>query len=80
MAGSPAVRIHIHNEMAFGELFADYSKPRLEEGDGRRFFELVCGQDLERIICKPKTSPYPLTWIKVKNPGLLTGCRTQGNV
>ena len=40
----------------------------LEEGDGRRFFELVCEQDLEGIICKPKTSPYPFTWIKVKNP------------
>jgi bifunctional non-homologous end joining protein LigD len=38
------------------------------EGDGRRFFELVCEQDLEGIICKPKTSPYPFTWIKVKNP------------
>jgi len=32
------------------------------------FFELVCEQDLEGIICKPKTSPYPFTWIKVKNP------------
>ena len=38
------------------------------EGDGRRFFELACEQDLEGIICKPKTSPYPFTWIKVKNP------------
>jgi bifunctional non-homologous end joining protein LigD len=38
------------------------------EGDGARFFELVCEQDLEGIICKPKTSPYPFTWIKVKNP------------
>ena len=42
----------------------------MEEGDGRRFFELVCEQDLEGIICKPKTSPYPFTWIKVKNPRL----------
>ena len=40
----------------------------LEEGDGVRFFRLVCEQDLEGIICKPKTSPYPFTWIKVKNP------------
>ena len=38
------------------------------EGDGARFFRLVCEQDLEGIICKPKTSPYPFTWIKVKNP------------
>ena len=38
------------------------------DGDGARFFELVCEQDLEGIICKPKTSPYPFTWIKVKNP------------
>ena len=38
------------------------------EGDGARFFELVCEQDLEGIVCKPKTSPYPFTWIKVKNP------------
>jgi ATP-dependent DNA ligase len=37
------------------------------EGDGARFFELACEQDLEGII-KPKTSPYPFTWIKVKNP------------
>ena len=41
----------------------------LEEGDGVRFFRLVCEHDLEGIICKPKTSPYPFTWIKVKNPG-----------
>ena len=40
----------------------------LEEGDGRRFFELVCEEDLEGIVCKPKTSPYPFTWIKIKNP------------
>ena len=26
--------------------------------------DLVCEQDLEGIICKPKTSPYPFTWIK----------------
>jgi bifunctional non-homologous end joining protein LigD len=38
------------------------------DGDERRFFELACEQDLEGIICKPKTSPYPFTWIKVKNP------------
>jgi hypothetical protein len=36
--------------------------------DGARFFELVCEQDLEGIICKPKTSRYPFTWLKVKNP------------
>ena len=38
------------------------------DGDGARFFELVYEQDLEGIICKPKTSPYPVNWIKVKNP------------
>jgi bifunctional non-homologous end joining protein LigD len=38
------------------------------EGDGQRFFDLACEQDLEGIICKPKTSHYPFTWIKVKNP------------
>ena len=38
------------------------------DGDGAKFFELVCGEDLEGIICKPKTSRYPFTWIKVKNP------------
>ena len=38
------------------------------DGDGRRFFELACEQDLDGIICKPKTSPYPFTWIKGKNP------------
>ena len=47
--------------------------PRLQymshlESGGSRFFELVCEQDLEGIICKPKKSPYPFTWIKVKNP------------
>jgi ATP-dependent DNA ligase len=35
---------------------------------GSRFFQLVCDQNLEGIVCKPKTSPYPFTWIKVKNP------------
>jgi hypothetical protein len=40
------------------------------EGDGARFFELACEQDLEGIICKPKTSPYPFTWIKVKIPAI----------
>ena len=35
---------------------------------GSRFFQLVCKQNLEGIVCKPKTSPYPFTWIKVKNP------------
>jgi len=34
---------------------------------GTRFLELVCKQNLEGIVCKPKTSPYPFTWIKVKN-------------
>ena len=38
------------------------------ESDGSRFFQLVCEQNLEGIVCKPKTSPYPFTWIKVKNP------------
>jgi len=35
---------------------------------GSRFFQLVCEQNLEGIVCKPKTSRYPFTWIKVKNP------------
>ena len=39
----------------------------IEDG-GTKFFKLVCQQDLEGIICKPKLSPYPFTWIKVKNP------------
>jgi bifunctional non-homologous end joining protein LigD len=38
------------------------------DSGGSRFFELVCEQNLEGIVCKPKTSPYPFTWIKVKNP------------
>jgi bifunctional non-homologous end joining protein LigD len=38
------------------------------DGDGWRFFELACEQHLEGIICKPKSSPNPFTWIKVKNP------------
>jgi ATP-dependent DNA ligase len=38
------------------------------DGDGAQFFKLVCEQDLEGIIFKPKTSPYPFTRIKVKNP------------
>jgi bifunctional non-homologous end joining protein LigD len=39
----------------------------VEEG-GTHFFEMVCQQDLEGIICKPKLSPYPFIWIKVMNP------------
>jgi len=38
------------------------------DSGGSRFFKLVCEQDLEGIVCKPKTSPYPFTRIKVKNP------------
>jgi len=34
----------------------------------RAFFQMVCDRDLEGIICKPRMSPYPFTWIKVKNP------------
>jgi len=37
------------------------------DSGGTWFFELVCRKDLEGIICKPKKSPYPFTWIKVKN-------------
>jgi bifunctional non-homologous end joining protein LigD len=37
------------------------------DSGGSRFFELVCEHNLEGIACKPKTSPYPCTWIKVKN-------------
>jgi bifunctional non-homologous end joining protein LigD len=36
--------------------------------DYKGFFETVCERDLEGIICKPRMSPYPFTWIKVKNP------------
>ena len=43
------------------------------EGDGERFFRLVCEQDLERIIAKPKSSPYGFTWIKIKNPNYTQG-------
>jgi hypothetical protein len=39
----------------------------LEKGDGVRFFQRVCEQ-VQAVICKPKTSPYLFTWIKVKNP------------
>ena len=38
------------------------------DSDGTRFFELVREQNLEGIVCKPKMSPYPFTWIKAKNP------------
>jgi bifunctional non-homologous end joining protein LigD len=38
------------------------------DSGGTRFFKLVCKENLEGIVCKPKTSPYPFTWIKVKNP------------
>jgi bifunctional non-homologous end joining protein LigD len=38
------------------------------DSGGTRFFELLCEQNLEGIVCKPKTSPYPFTWVKVKNP------------
>jgi ATP-dependent DNA ligase len=38
------------------------------DSGGSRFFELVCRNDLEGIVCKPKISPYPFVWIKVKNP------------
>jgi ATP-dependent DNA ligase len=47
-------------------LYIDYL-----DGDGRRFFEPACEQDLERIICKPKTRPYPFTWIEDKNPNYM---------
>ncbi|HEX8892890.1 MAG TPA: hypothetical protein VF783_06190, partial [Terriglobales bacterium] len=40
----------------------------LEESDGVRFFRPVSKQDLEGVICKPRASAYPFTWIKVKNP------------
>ncbi len=42
------------------------------EGQGEELFRLVCEQDLEGIVAKPKESPYPTgrgkSWIKVKNP------------
>jgi len=41
--------------------------PSRFEGNGARFFELACEQDLEGIICEPKTSTYPFAWIKVKS-------------
>ena len=46
------------------------------DSGGSRFFELVCRNDLEGIVSKPKTSPYPFVWIKVKNPAYNAGCRT----
>ena len=36
--------------------------------DYKAFFQMVCEQDLEGIICKPRMSGYPFTWIKCKNP------------
>ena len=30
------------------------------EGDGKRFLELVCQEDLEGIVSKPRTSRYPV--------------------
>jgi bifunctional non-homologous end joining protein LigD len=50
------------------------------EGDGRRLFELVCEQDLEGVICKPKTGHYPFTWIKVKNPNYSQAVGRKGMV
>jgi hypothetical protein len=41
-----------------------------EPSEQRRitFLSIDLWQNLEGIVCKPKTSPYPFTWIKVKNP------------
>jgi ATP-dependent DNA ligase len=44
-------------------LYVDYC----EDGDG--LFRLVCENDLEGIVMKPKASPYADNrWVKVKNP------------
>jgi len=50
------------------------------DDDGARFFELVCEQDLEGIICEPKTSPYPYYLGKGQESQLLAGGRTSGDV
>ncbi len=43
------------------------------EAQGEELFGLVCEQDLEGIVAKPKESPYlsdsgPSLWVKIKNP------------
>ncbi len=43
------------------------------EAQGEELFRLVCEQDLEGIVAKPKASPYlsdsgPSLWVKIKNP------------
>jgi hypothetical protein len=55
------------------------------EGDGARFFELVCEQDLEGIICKPRPAVIRLPGSRSKTPttrrlsdarnGLIACCR-----
>ena len=32
------------------------------------FYLILDGEISGGIICRPKTSPYPFTWVKVKNP------------
>ena len=43
------------------------------EGQGEELFRLVCEQDLEGIVAKPRESPYlsdsgPSLWVKIRNP------------
>jgi ATP-dependent DNA ligase len=45
------------------------------EGDGRRFFELACEQDLEGVICKPKPSYLPVYLDQGQKSQLFAGCR-----
>jgi bifunctional non-homologous end joining protein LigD len=38
--------------------------------DGRGLYDLVCQQDLEGVIMKPRQSPYGGNrWLKIRNPG-----------
>ena len=50
------------------------------EGDGVRFFELVCEQDLDGVICKHQNQPLSVYLDQGQEPQLLAGCRTQGIV
>jgi bifunctional non-homologous end joining protein LigD len=38
------------------------------EAEGKRLFQLICGQDLEGIVAKKKSSTYSERgWLKIKN-------------
>lgn len=41
------------------------------DATGVKFFQAVCGMDLEGIVAKLKSAPYgtePPSWVKIKNP------------